>query len=454
MTAPDDPYVLGRRVDLLYRNLPLGQAASIINACLLTWVGHSRVDTPYVYVWFVAAVVMALARFFHALPYSPGEAKRQITDCGLLRRFVLLGAIGSGLIWAAGSLVLMLRGDAEMQLFTGFVMAGMIAGAVPLLAADLTIFRCYAIPITLAVAFGAYGETPLKLAFSGLAIMFLVAVMRGANLFYQTLNETFRLEHEKNGLVSHLEIARERAVLSDRAKTEFLANVSHELRTPMNGIMGFSELLADGASAEQRDLLRHLKNSAHQLQHQIDHLIELSALEAGHVQLHPVPFVLEDVLENLIIPVLPQIEAKGLQADVEEPSNLPLLMIGDVERLQQIFEHLLDNAIKFTQHGSIRLGAQLVEETQEQVRIAFSVADTGPGITPETLKLIEGLLVQADGSSVRRHGGIGIGLAIVRRLTALMGGQLDIDSQPGVGSTFRFTLPFALPPIEMGEPTN
>ena len=125
-------------------------------------------------------------------------------------------------------------------------------------------------------------------------------------------------------------------------------------------------------------------------------------------------------------------------------------MIGDVQRLRQIFDHLIDNAIKFTDHGTIRLTSRLVEQTATEVRIEFSVTDTGHGIALETQQLISGLLVQADGSSVRRHGGIGVGLAIVRRLCELLGGRLQIDSQPGVGSTFRFTLPFALPTAVMG----
>jgi len=140
-----------------------------------------------------------------------------------------------------------------------------------------------------------------------------------------------------------------------------------------------------------------------------------------------------------------RIENKGLQVSADDAPDLPPLVIGDVQRLRQIFDHLIDNAVKFTDHGTIRLASRLVEQTATEVRIEFSVADTGHGIDQETQKLISGLLVQADGSSVRRHGGIGVGLAIVRRLCELLGGRLQIDSQPGVGSTFRFTLPFALP---------
>lgn len=445
MTPPDDRYVLSRRVDLLYRNLLLGQAVSIVNACLLTWIARSQIDTPYLLVWCATAIVMALVRGRHVFSYRAQKAAGLPIDVQLWRRLALIGAVSAGLVWSAGGLLIMWPGHTEIQLFTGFVMAGMIAGAVPLLAADRLVFHSYAIPLSLTVAVGSFGDSPLKVAFSIMSMMFLLAVARGAELFHATLNETFRLEHEKDNLVSNLENARQQAVRSDRAKTEFLANISHELRTPMNGIIGFSELLAYDASDEQRELIGHLNESAHVLMQQIEHLIELSALEAGHVQLCPTPFLINGILGIQIESMSRRIDEKGLQASVADAPDLPPVVIGDVERLRQIFEHLIDNAIKFTEHGQIRIASRLVGQTANEVHIEFTIADTGPGIAPEMLKQIEGLLVQADGSSIRRHGGIGVGLAIVRRLTELMGGQLQIDSQPGVGSTFRFTLPFGLP---------
>lgn len=451
MTPPDDRYVLSRRVDLLYRNLLLGQSVSIVNAGLLTWIARPQIDTPYLLVWCAAAISMALVRSGHALSYRAQKAAGLAIDTLRWRRLALFGAASAGLIWSAGGLLIMWPGHTEIQLFTGFVMAGMIAGAVPLLAADRAVFHSYAMPIALAVTIGSFGDSPLKAAFSIMSILFLVAVARGADLFHTTLNETFRLEHEKDNLVTKLENARAQAVRSDRAKTEFLANISHELRTPMNGIIGFSELLAYEASDEQRELIGHLSESAHTLLHQIEHLIALSALEAGHVQLHPTTFVLDGLLATLIASVQRKIEDKGLQASADDAPDLPALIVGDIERLRQVFDHLIDNAIKFTEHGQIRLASRLVTQGADQVLVEFSVSDSGPGIAPETLHRIDGLLVQADGSTARRHGGIGVGLPIVRRLTELLGGQLQIDSRPGIGSTFRFTLPFALPTADQRQ---
>lgn len=135
-------------------------------------------------------------------------------------------------------------------------MAGMTAGAIPVLAADRKIYRAYAFPVVLAVAFGSLGNDTLHMAFTAMSLLFLVTIARSADLFHDTLHDTFRLEHEKDGLLDNLQQARQAAELSNRAKTEFLANISHELRTPMNGIIGLSELLHhETLTPDQRSLL-------------------------------------------------------------------------------------------------------------------------------------------------------------------------------------------------------
>jgi signal transduction histidine kinase len=342
----------------------------------------------------------------------------------------------------------MSQGNTHLQLFTAFVIAGMVAGAVPVLAADRTVFRAYAWPMTLAAIVGSLGNDPLHIAFTVMAVIFLLAVTRSADLFHDTLHDTFRLEHEKDHLVENLDRAREVAERSNRAKTEFLANISHELRTPMNGIIGMADLLAlETINDDQRELLDHLRDSADILLLQLNHLIELSALEAGHVRLRPEPFVVHDLLDGLISAQYKAATSKGLTIGIDADPALPGIVIGDLEHLRQVFQHLVGNAIKFTDRGRIEIAARQVERTGKTVRIEFAVTDTGPGIGAEALQAINGLLVQGDGSSIRRHGGLGVGLPIVRRLIELMGSELQIDSELGKGSTFRFTLPFALPEI-------
>jgi len=455
LTSPVDTFDLGRRVELLYRNVLLGQIVSIINASILTWIASTMVASTAIYSWWAACMVIAGLRIAQSSTYWREEPAKRLDRAAWWRLRALLSVAGAGLVWATGALLLMQQDNTQLQLFVGFVMAGMVAGAVPILAADRVIFRCYAWPISLAVAFGALGSDPLHMAFTLMSLLFLLAVTRSADFFHGTLAETLRLEHEKDGLLTELAKTNAIAERSNRAKTEFLANVSHELRTPMNGIIGMGDLLSlEPLTDEQQELLRHQREAAEQLMKLINNLIRLSALEAGQVRIYQTPFIVDGLLEGMLSNHLTAAADKGLTLSLHSDPELPDIMVGDLSRLRQIFEHLVGNAIKFTDEGRIDVRAKLVERQSERVKIEFSIVDSGPGMTPEQLQMISSLLTQGDGSSIRKHGGIGIGLPIARKLVELMGGQLIVESQLGKGCSFRFTLPFGLPEtddLEMPE---
>ena len=446
MNSLASPFILGRQVELLYRNLRLGLIMSILNATFLLWVASSLVAPVSLGIWWLLATVVAGLRMALAARYYGQSEAERLSSSVFWRQRALLGAAASGLIWAGGALLLMTSGDTILKLFTAFVMAGMVAGAVPVLAADRLVFRCYAWPIVLAVVIGALGNDPLHIAFSTMSLLFVLIATRSADYFHDTLQDTFRLEEEKKQLVEHLEHAREVAEQSNRAKSAFLANMSHELRTPMNGIIGLSELLdLEDLSEDQRNLLTPMRESSETLLRLINHLIDLSALEAGQIKLAPSPFAVSELLQALVSSHRKAAATKGLSIIEEEDPALPSLLIGDIDRLRQVFKHLLENAIKFTDRGAISISVGVVEALPTRVNLEFTVADTGAGIAPEVLPQLTGLFMQGDGSSIRRHGGIGIGLPIARKLVELMGGEIKLESEMGVGSRISFTLPFALP---------
>lgn len=447
MSISKGSFVLSKQVDLLFRNVRIGQISSIVNASFLVWVASQLGQSGGLVYWWVASVLIAILRIRLASQYFACDLQNRAQEAANWRKRALIGAGISGVIWGFGALLLMLGKTNTLQLFTAFVMAGMIAGAVPVLAADRLAFRVYAGPIILAVGIGSLGSDPLHIAFTVMTVLFLFIAIRSADHFHDALHETFRLEREKGSLVTDLQAAKSLAETSDRAKTEFLANVSHELRTPMNGILGMADLLdMEDLTADQRSYLKPLRSSAKDLLHLINQIIELSALESGQIKVIPSAFAMPDLLDSLLNKETREAKIKGLDLKLENDPDLPEVLIGDLERLRQVLLNLVGNAIKFTEHGQILVTVKVVEKIAGKIALAFSISDTGPGIAPEKLKhLLTSLFVQADGSVVRRHSGTGIGLPIARKLIELLGGKLEVASKVGVGSTFSFTLPFEVP---------
>ncbi len=232
---------------------------------------------------------------------------------------------------------------------------------------------------------------------------------------------------------------RDLAEVSNRAKSEFLANMSHEIRTPLNAIVGLNFLMRrDGVTPEQAARLDKIDGASKHLLSLISDVLDLSKIEAGRVQLETSNFHLSAVLDAVASIIAESARAKGLTVETDA-NAVPLWLRGDPTRLRQALLNFAGNAVKFTHRGSVALRAKLLEDRGSELRVRFSVEDTGVGIAPEHIPRLFQAFEQADASITRKFGGTGLGLAITKRLTALMGGECGVESQPGVGSTFWFT---------------
>ncbi|GHV49072.1 hypothetical protein FACS1894204_13580 [Synergistales bacterium] len=240
------------------------------------------------------------------------------------------------------------------------------------------------------------------------------------------------------------------AVAANRAKSLFLANMSHEIRTPLNATIGLTNLLLKTKlDDKQHDYTEKMQRASSTLLGLVDDILDFSKADAGDVELKCVPFNIKTLFDDIAVFFQDQTSESELSLRFEIDPALPTALVGDPLRLRQIFINLLDNAYKFTEKGSITVRASVLERYQsgvagDDIKLGFAVEDTGIGIAPKQIDGIFSVFNQADNSSTRKYGGVGIGLAITRQMVRLMGGEISVVSEEGKGTTFSFSCPFTL----------
>ena len=260
--------------------------------------------------------------------------------------------------------------------------------------------------------------------------------------FLQLLN--VELQQQKEEIIAkskEAEKAREEAEHANQAKSIFLATMSHEIRTPMNGVLGMASLLAETSlTAEQQDYTDTIRSSGDALLTVINDILDYSKIESGNMELDNHPFDLRQCVEEVMDVFSAKAAQKNLDLLYQIDHQIPTQIIGDSHRLRQVLLNLISNAMKFTSQGEIFLGIDLLTIDSQQLELAFQIRDTGIGIPPDKLPRLFKSFSQVDSSTTRKYGGTGLGLVISERLVKLMNGAISIKSEPGVGTTFSFTI--------------
>lgn len=432
--------LLHGRLALLRAQFPIVLAGNVVVSSIAAWLLWDRISHDLLGLWVSAIAIVALVRGL-----VDGVLLR-ITSARIDRYRLLafaIGSLASGLLWGSTAFWLVDFQDPYYTAMIVLMLAGMTAGAVPSLSTHVLVYACYAIPamlpITLMLAIGEGAVIPGAGVFMAL---FLLVNLGYSLTLHRSYGETIRRRHENARLVERLQEQMRIADEANVAKSKFLAAASHDLRQPLYALGLFLDALEPTlADPKQQRLMSRARQSMEALQQLFNALLDISRLDAGAMEVHLGPIDLDGLLRELHEEFEPQARDRGLALRLQ---SREVWVLSDEVLLRRMLRNLLNNAVRYTEQGSVTLG---LSETPGEASV--SICDTGAGIDPQDRERIFQEFQQLHNPARDRRKGLGLGLAIVRRLATLLDHRLTLESRPGSGSCFSVTMSKAEPFSEL-----